>query len=99
MLAIAAIIGVWGISKNNSDQIKKDINKISIAGCFNSQVTYKKYNDFLEDQIASVQETRIINIQRGDAQRAESNRKSIERLQKDFVDVPSDAECLQPILK
>ncbi len=102
ILAVACIVGIYSVSKNNKEDLKAQINMFATQSCLASTKpgsNLHRYNDLIETQIEANRAAREINLDRGDRRRADLNTKTIIRLQKDKIDIPTEQSCYAPIIK
>ena len=93
VLAVAGIIGVWGVTERLDNKLRNDLNTAAVNACIGSIETFKKYNSLIDLQIQATREARDLNIRIGDLERAELNTDSIIRYQEAKLPVPTEDEC------
>lgn len=101
-IAIGTTLGVWFVGHNSAQELKDSINDVVEQGCLASRSpnsTISKYNDFLDDQIQTNKDARVINLKQGATARAQINTDAINRYMKDKAHIPTVKECNVPALK
>lgn len=93
VLACAAAIGIWGVSNHTNNELRENINTYLIESCKSGIPIIKKFNQSLQADIDLQEDARVINIQRGDSQRASLNKKIIDDKKDSMIPVPSIEEC------
>ncbi len=99
VLAVAAILGVYFVGSNASQQLKSDINHIVSTLCVQNIPRAKAENKLRDVQIGVVLDTKKLNLKDGDTARAAINDRYIKALRGAKRHVPTVEECKQPLLK
>lgn len=99
VLAIAATVGIWGVSHRNDVNLRHEINSLSEKSCIGSISTLNKYNDFVNTQIAANVKARALNVKHGRDEAARLNDINIARLKTDLLVPPTKEQCQKPILR
>lgn len=99
VLAIACVVGIWSFTNRADDNLRTEINKLSVASCLGGIKTINKYNDFVNSQIETQRESLRLAIQQNDKKRAKINESAINRYTRDKLVPPTVPACSKPILK
>lgn len=98
VLAVAFIVGVWGMTERTDKNIRRDINRIAQQQCISSIPTLKKFNTLVNNQIIISREAREIALDEKDIDRVRLNTRNIIRLQNSKLSIPTKDECMQRVL-
>lgn len=100
VLALAGIIGVWGVTERVDEKIRKDINSYSSLACkTTTRGTIILFNKFVDTNIAIQKDALENNLKRGDIERAAININAIKNFEDSKLPVRTDEDCDRPILK
>ena len=100
VLALAGIIGVWGVTERLDEKIRKDINSYSSLACkTTTRGTIILFNKFVDTNIAIQKDALENNLKRGDTERAAININAIKNFEDSKLPVRTDEDCDRPILK
>lgn len=93
VLAIAMIVGIWGVSHQTDKILRSNINTFLIANCKSRIPTIKKFNAALQADIDAQKDAKELNMLRGDTQRAALNDRIIKYKKGSMLHVPTIKEC------
>jgi hypothetical protein len=93
VLAIAMIVGIWGVSHQTDKVLRSNINTFLIANCKSGIPTIKKFNAALQADIDAQKDAKELNMLRGDTQRAALNDRIIKYKKGSMLHVPTIKEC------
>ena len=100
VLAVAFAVGVWAMTARTDKHLRGDINTFASQSCVHGSIkTIQKFNDFVEGQIDTERNKKIVNLSMGNKAAAAVNQDAIDRYKKDKLHVPTIKECNRKILK
>jgi len=99
ILAAGAVLGVWFVGHDSSNQLKNNLNEVVTKLCIANRPTIIKENKLRDVQIEVNRDAYNINMAAGEPARADLNTRSIVALQNAKRHVPTIEECNQPLLK
>lgn len=98
-IVLGNAVGLWAISTNFGRDIADAINVAAARSCFNSQVFLSNYNSGINGVIPVLVQARQEYRDVGQGAKAATYTEAISRLEQARIPVPSDEQCLKPIIK
>jgi len=97
LVALAAIIGVYGISERTDSNIRNHLNEVVTQLCLSNIPRVQAESDLRDAQISVALAAYKLNIQQGDKSRAKLNQDTVAALKKAKRHVPTVKECNQKL--
>ena len=98
LISVGAVTGVFALSERTKDNIANNINKAVTELCVQNIPVLQAENDLIDVQIEVTEETKKLNIQAGDTQRAAINDKYIRALKNAKRYIPTIDECNEELI-
>lgn len=100
LLVLALTIGIWQVTIHEKNTIVDEINDFVSANCMqNGKANAQKFNDIIDNIIMSRKKALTDAIAAGDLEAAKDHQAAIARFEKNYIHIPTDEECMVPILK
>ena len=98
VISAAAVIGVWFVGHDASEDLKNQINGTVSKLCIEGRPNIIKENALRDAQIEIAEDAKVVNLAEGDGTRASLNDRTITALKAAKRHVPTVEECMQPII-
>lgn len=98
ILAITTTVALWTIGRAQSAQIRDDINTVARLGCYSGRINVRKFNAFVDEIIATREQSAAAHMADGEITEARLDRDAINRYRKTKLHVATDAECNRKLL-
>lgn len=98
VLACSVVAGIYGLTEKAKSDLIHNINKTVSELCVANIPLIQKENALRDVQIGVVTDTRTLNLEEGDTERARINTRYIKALEEAKRHVPTVEECMEELL-